>query len=85
MTMLSIQLAASSLEDLAWALAEGDHDLGAEATAAGNDLLQWPGTDCPWFNPGPTPVTEADEFRWRWNHGTQPGDRIFDMVSSLPF
>lgn len=55
--MLCLQFAATSLEDLAWALAEGEHDLGDEATAAGSALIQWPGSDCPWFHPGPTPVT----------------------------
>lgn len=41
------------LEDLAIALAEGEHALGEDATAAGGALTMWPGTDCPWFVPGP--------------------------------
>ena len=43
-----------SLEEIAQALAEGDHDLGETATAAGYALIAWPGTDCPWFIPGPS-------------------------------
>lgn len=61
--MLSLKFPATSLEDLAWALAEGEHDLGDEAVAAGNALIQWPGADCPWFHPGPTPVTIDAEPR----------------------
>ena len=77
---------AQSLEDIAQALAEGEHDLGAEATRAGYALIMWPGQDCPWFVPGPTPVTAADDFRWRWNHGTAPGDRVCDLdFNDLPF
>jgi hypothetical protein len=41
------------LEDVAQALAEGEHDLGEDATAAGAALIEWPGADCPWFVPGP--------------------------------
>jgi hypothetical protein len=44
---------ADSLEDIAQALAEGDHDLGEDATAAGYALIAWPDTDCPWFVAGP--------------------------------
>jgi hypothetical protein len=37
------------LEYIAQALAEGEHDLGAEATAAGYALWgMWPTNDCPW-------------------------------------
>lgn len=42
-----------ALEDLAIALAEGEHGLGDAATAAGAALVGWTGTDCPWFVPGP--------------------------------
>jgi hypothetical protein len=45
--------AKKSLEDLAVALAEGEHELGDDATAAGASLAAWPGADCPWFVPGP--------------------------------
>lgn len=77
---------ADSLEDLAQALAEGEHDLGKEATAVGYALMMWPGRDCPWFNPGPSPVTEADEFRWRWEFGAKVGERISDLgYDFLPF
>ena len=44
----------SCLEEIAQALAEGEHDLGEDATAAGGALTAWPGADCPWFVPGPT-------------------------------
>lgn len=44
----------SSIEDLATALAEGEHDLGTDATAAGYALIAWPGPDCPWFIPRST-------------------------------
>ena len=75
---ISIFARSSSLEDLAWALAEGEHNLGDAVTAIGNSVVQWPGQDCPWFVPGPTPVTEIDEneARYRWNHGesTIPAD-----------
>jgi len=52
----------SSLEEIAQALAEGDHDLGVTATAAGYTLIAWPGKDCPWFVAGPRAegVTVAD-------------------------
>lgn len=52
-TTLRIYFPFSSLEDLAQALAEGDHTLGEEATQAAGSFMQWPGKDCPWFNPGP--------------------------------
>lgn len=55
-TTLRIFFPFSSLEDLVQALAEGDHDLGNEATQAAGALTQWAGNDCPWFNPGPTPI-----------------------------
>jgi hypothetical protein len=51
--MLTIQFSSPSLEDLAYALAEGEHDLGDDVTAAGYALIQWPGADCPWFVPHP--------------------------------
>lgn len=44
----------NALEDLAMALAEGEHDLGADATGAGAALVGWTGVDCPWFVPGPS-------------------------------
>lgn len=44
---------AGSLEDLALALAEGEHSLGRDVTLAGYALIQWPGLDCPWFQPHP--------------------------------
>lgn len=53
---LTIQFPAPSLEDLATALAEGEHDLGVEFTAAGYSLIMWPGRDCPWFVAGPSHV-----------------------------
>lgn len=43
-----------ALEELAIALAEGEHDLGADATTAGGALVGWTGVDCPWFVPGPS-------------------------------
>lgn len=42
------------LEDIAQVLAEGEHDLGEDATVAGAALVAWPSADCPWFVPGPT-------------------------------
>jgi len=76
----------NSLEDLAHALAEGEHALGAEATSAGYSIVMWAGSDCPWFHPGPTPITEADEFRWRWQYGTKPGEHVSDLgFDYLPF
>lgn len=43
-----------SLEDVAQALAEGEHDLGDDATTAGYMLAcAWAGPDCPWFQPHP--------------------------------
>jgi hypothetical protein len=53
--MIEIHVATKdALEDLALALAEGEHDLGEDATAAGGALITWPGADCPWFVPGPS-------------------------------
>jgi hypothetical protein len=46
----------------------------------------WAGRDTPWFHPGPTPITEADEFQWRWHYGTTNGDRVCDLdFEYLPF
>lgn len=45
----------NSLEDLALALAEGEHEYGDDVTAAGAMLIGWTGADCPWFVAGPTP------------------------------
>lgn len=42
-------------EDMCWALAEGEHAMGPEATRAGASILQWPGTDCPWGHARATP------------------------------
>lgn len=50
---MDIKFPASSLEDLAVALAEGEHGLGDEFTAAGAAVIGWTGNDCPWFVPGP--------------------------------
>ena len=55
--MITIRFAVDlSLAELAEALAEGEHPFGADATFAGNALVQWAGPDCPWFVPGPCPV-----------------------------
>lgn len=55
---------SDSLSDVATALAEGDHALGAEATAAGYAVVSWPGVDCPWFTPGPVgPPAERSATR----------------------
>lgn len=36
------------------ALAEGEHDMGSDATYAGYMLaFAWAGADCPWFVPHP--------------------------------
>lgn len=60
--MTSIHIATNdSLENIAWALAEGEHELGSlgsEATQAGGALVGWPGADCPWFVAGPSPCGE---------------------------
>lgn len=53
---ITIHLAPDqSLEDAMRALAEGEHDLGDDATLAGAALTQWVGRDCPWFVPHPSP------------------------------
>jgi|HubBroStandDraft_6_1064221.scaffolds.fasta_scaffold767035_3 hypothetical protein len=52
--MTTIQIKTTDkLENVAQALAEGEHVLGDVATRAGADLVQWAGSDCPWFTPGP--------------------------------
>lgn len=38
----------TSLEEVAQALAEGEHELGEDYTHAGYALIMWPGNDCPW-------------------------------------
>lgn len=80
-----------SFEDVCWALAEGEHDLGDDATDAGQALLQWPGPD--WCAPAPVDtrprvpyVTPAGvEFMHIQDHGDlvpatvtlqERGDRI---------
>jgi hypothetical protein len=51
---IEIHVAAKqSLEDLSFALAEGEHAHGDIATAAGSAITVWPGADCPWFIAGP--------------------------------
>ena len=53
--MMAIKIATkASLEYTAQALAEGEHDLGSDATAAGYALVMWVVNDCPWFNAGPS-------------------------------
>ena len=47
-------LTTQDLEYIAQALAEGEHELGEDATAAGASLVGWTGVDCPWFVPGPS-------------------------------
>lgn len=46
---VEIMFPASSLEDLCQALAEGEHGLGAEITAAGYDVIAWPNTGWLWI------------------------------------
>jgi hypothetical protein len=40
--MLTIKFSSESLEDLAQALAEGEHAYGHEFTMAGYSLIMWP-------------------------------------------
>jgi hypothetical protein len=52
--MKNINIAtAETLETVCQALAEGEHDLGDDATTAGNQLLGWTGVGCPWFEAHP--------------------------------
>ena len=63
MTHISIKT-TDTLEDLAMALAEGEHALGDDATRAGAALAGWTGSDCPWFCPGPSVAgLEIADFR----------------------
>ncbi len=48
-----------TLENLAQALAEGEHELGRDATMAGSALLGWIGVECPWFVASPTAGGES--------------------------
>ena len=55
MDIMNITIATTQdLEYIAQALAEGEHELGEVATAAGAALVGWTGVDCPWFVPGPS-------------------------------
>lgn len=57
-------------QDLAWAaelVATGWHGDEAEheSAVAAYSLLMWPGPDCPWFHPGPTPIPlDFDAKAW---------------------
>lgn len=42
-----------TFQNVCEALAEGEHNLGDDATAAGAAIIEWPGSDCPWFVPHP--------------------------------
>lgn len=55
----------ASIADVAIILAEGEHSLGSDATAAGSALVGWAGNDCPWFVPHPEHlggIVEAASF-----------------------
>jgi hypothetical protein len=68
--MIEITFVGQPLESLAWALAEGEHGFGEDATAAGWSLVcQWTGNDCPWFEPGPSrygSIVDADVAFVEW-------------------
>lgn len=51
-----------TFEDVCQALAEGEHDMGDDATQAAGALLQWPGSDCPWFVPHPEHIGSTLEI-----------------------
>lgn len=59
MTKIEIKT-TDSLENVAQALAEGEHELGDEATLAASQLIGWTGNDCPWFVPHPEHLGDVE-------------------------
>ena len=67
MTTMNITVSSAaghSFQDVCQALAEGDHELGDDATHAGYMVgMAWAGPECPWFLPAPSAGTlEIEPF-----------------------